>query len=138
MQKYFDFINNGLLGFLATSCDYLFGGFGNQIDTLITFTILDIVTGIIKAYHKKTMRSGIIPKGVSLKLGNFVIVIIATLVDRILGNTGTIRNIVIYSLIANEGISILENWGEIGLPLPKQLINALQKLKNLDDEKMLK
>lgn len=138
MQKYFNFINNGLLGFLATFCDYLFGGFGVPLQTLITFVALDIVTGIVKAYHTKTVASGIIPKGIRLKLGNFVVVIVASFVDRILVNTGTIRDIVIYSFIANEGISILENWGEIGLPLPKQLINALQKLKNLSDDKVLK
>ena len=52
------------------------------------------------------------------------------LLDEVVGNTGAIRNIVIYFFVANEGISILENWGAMGLPLPKKITEVLEQIKN--------
>ena len=43
--------------------------------------------------------------------------------------TGALRTLVIYFFVANEGISILENWGSIGLPLPKKIMETLEQLK---------
>ena len=54
---------------------------------------------------------------------------VSVLLDEVVGNTGAIRNLVIYFFVANEGISILENWGAMGLPLPKAVKNALEKLR---------
>jgi toxin secretion/phage lysis holin len=47
----------------------------------------------------------------------------------VVGDTGAIRNLVVYFFVANEGISILENWGAMGLPLPSKILEVLEQLK---------
>ena len=59
---------------------------------------------------------------------------IAVVVDRITGESGAIRTLIIYYFVANEGLSIIENLGEAGLPIPKILKNALKNLKKENDE----
>ena len=55
---------------------------------------------------------------------------LAVLVDRVGGNTGAIRTLVIYYFVANEGLSILENLGEAGIPIPNAIKKALKVLKD--------
>ena len=64
------------------------------------------------------------------KVGYLIVVAVAVEIDRIIGNTGAIRSLVIYFFVANEGISILENWGNMGLPLPQKIFDTLEQLKN--------
>lgn len=64
------------------------------------------------------------------KVGYLIIVAVSVLLDQIVGDTGAIRNLVIYFFVANEGISILENWGAMGLPLPKKITEVLEQIKN--------
>lgn len=59
-----------------------------------------------------------------------IIVAVSVVLDQIIGDTGAIRNLVIYFFVANEGISILENWGAIGLPLPQKMFDVLDQIKN--------
>ena len=58
---------------------------------------------------------------------------VAVILDRIMGDTGAIRTLVIYFFIANDGISILENWGGMGLPLPQKMFDVLEQLKDDND-----
>ena len=55
---------------------------------------------------------------------------LAVVIDHLSGETGVVRTMVIYFFIANDGLSILENWGAIGLPLPKKIFELLEQLKN--------
>ena len=55
---------------------------------------------------------------------------LSVVMDKIAGDTGAIRNMVIYFFVANDGISILENWGDMGLPLPQKIFDVLEQLKN--------
>jgi len=69
------------------------------------------------------------------KVGILLIVAFATQLDTLMvGETVVFRVAAITYYIANEGFSILENWGALGLPLPKQLRNALAKLKEDGDD----
>lgn len=112
---------------------YLFGGLDSLIRTLLIIIVLDYITGIIKALIKKKLNSTIGIKGIIKKLGYLLVVILVTNIDNILGdNTQALRTLVLYFFIANESISILENWALIGLPLPQKLYNSLEKLKNDD------
>ena len=56
--------------------------------------------------------------------------------DQINGNIGAIRTLIIYFFIANESLSILENWGNMGLPLPKKIFNVFKQLKSENDQKI--
>ena len=82
---------------------------------------------------KKEFASSFYMGGVK-KVGILLIVALATQLDTLMaGETVVFRAAAITYYIANEGFSILENWGALGLPLPKQLKNALAKLKEDSD-----
>lgn len=120
-------------GTLLTGVTYFLGGWDVAIQTLVLVMALDYVTGICKAVKQKKLNSKAGLWGILKKFGYLVIVALAVVVDRLAGNTGAVRTMVIYFFIANDGLSILENWGGIGLPLPRKLIELLEQLKHEND-----
>lgn len=128
-------IINFVTGTLATTLVYFLGGWDIALKILLTVIILDYITGIFKAIYNKKINSSVGLKGIIKKLGYLIIVAVAVILDKIAGNTGAIRTLVIYFFVANEGISILENWGGMGLPLPKKIFDVLEQLKNENDPK---
>lgn len=131
MEKIF----NSLVALIATFFTYLFGGWNLALKILITFMILDYVTGVIYAYVIKTLNSEIGFKGLIKKCMILTVLIVGVALDRMLGNDGTwvFRTLVCYFYIANEGISLLENISNLGVPIPNKIKNALEQL-NKDDE----
>lgn len=123
-------IINVITGAVVTIATYFLGGWDIAIQSLLVFIVVDYITGVLKAIYNKELNSAVGLKGIIKKVGYLLVVSISVLLDKIAGNTGAIRNIVIYFFVANEGLSILENWGNLGLPLPKQLTEALEQLKN--------
>lgn len=114
---------------IATAFVYLLGGFDVALYCLIVAIILDYISGLIKAYNTKELSSKVGFKGILKKVGVLLIVMLSVVIDRITGNVGAIRTLVIYYFVANEGLSIIENLGEAGLPIPKPLKDALKVLK---------
>lgn len=114
----------------ATIFIYLFGGIDVALTCLIVAIILDYVSGMIKAYIKKQLSSKIGFSGILKKIGILILVMLSVLVDRVTGNTGAIRTLVIYYFVANEGLSVLENLGESGIPIPNAIKKALKVLKD--------
>ena len=99
--------------------------------TLLVFIVIDYITGVCKAVYKKELNSSVGLKGIIKKLGYLLIVVLASAFDKVLiDGTMAIRSLVIYFFVANEAISILENWALMGLPLPKKLFNIFEKLKD--------
>ena len=127
-----------ITGTLATGLLYCLGGWDIALQLLVLNVVLDYVSGLCKAIYNKELNSGVGFKGIIKKLGYFIIVAVAVALDRITGNTGAIRTFVIYFFVANEGISILENWGAMGLPLPQQLTDLLEQLKTDNNPKTKK
>lgn len=126
---------NFITGTLATALVYFLGGWDIALQTLLIVIVLDYITGICKAIYNKKINSSVGLKGIMKKIGYLIIVAVAVILDNITGNTGAIRTLVIYFFVANEGISILENWGGMGLPLPQKLTDTLEQLKNDNDPK---
>lgn len=120
-------------GALLTGTSYLLGGFDSALLTLAIVMGLDYITGVCKAVKQKKLNSKTGALGILKKFGYLVVVALAVIIDRMAGDTGAIRTIVIYFFVANDGLSILENWGAIGLPLPKKLFEVLEQLKNDND-----
>ena len=115
---------------VATVFIFLVGEIDVALICLIIAIILDYISGIIKAFNTKQLSSKIGFKGILKKIGILVLVMLAVLVDRVGGNTGAIRTLVIYYFVANEGLSILENLGEAGIPIPNAIKKALKVLKD--------
>ena len=120
---------NTIGGILLTWISYFLGGFDTALGTLLGVMTLDYITGICKGFYNKKLNSHIGLKGILKKVGYLLIVMLSVLIDKIIGDSGAIRSLVIYFFVANEGISILENWASMGLPLPKKLIETLEQLK---------
>lgn len=131
MKNFINFIT----GTLATALVYFLGGWDIALQILLTVIVLDYITGVCKAIYNRKMNSKVGAKGIIKKLGYLIVVAVSVELDRITGNTGAIRTLVIYFFVANEGISILENWGGMGLPLPQKLTDTLEQLKNDNNPK---
>ena len=125
MEKYF----NTLVALVAT-----FFTWDLAIQVLIVFMTLDYGTGVLHAYLIGQLSSEVGFKGLVKKCMILVVLIIGVMLDRMLGNgTWVFRTLVCYFYIANEGISLLENVANIGIPIPNKIRNALEQL-NKDEE----
>lgn len=112
---------------------WLLGGVDGFLYTLIAFVIIDYITGIMLAILLKKLSSDIGFKGIFKKVLIFVMVAIGNTVDVfILKNGSAIRTAVIFFYLSNEGISILENAANIGLPIPDKLKKVLEQLNEED------
>lgn len=120
---------NGFIAILCTGGVYLLGGFDVSLMCLIIAIAIDYVSGVIKAFVKKELSSRIGLTGLLKKVGVLLVVMIAVVIDRVTGNTGMVRNLVIYYFVANEGLSVIENLGQAGVPIPQSIKKALNALK---------
>ena len=123
-----NFISN-LFSIIFTTSIYLLGGIDIALTSLIIVMIIDYVTGILSAIYNKKLNSKVGVKGILKKVFYLLIIALSVVIDRIFGETGTIRTLVIYFFVANDGISILENSAEMNIKLPKKLIDSLEQLK---------
>lgn len=120
---------------LCATGGYIFGGMDGIMSILLIFIVIDFISGFVKAWALKEFDSSKFYIGGIKKFGILFIVAVATQLDMIiLGETVILRTVAISYYIANEGFSILENWGQLGLPLPKALKEALAKLRKDDDD----
>ena len=119
---------------VCTSLAYIFGGMDKMLAILIIFISIDFVSGFIKAWVTKEFTSSKFYIGGAKKIGILIIVAVATQLDKLISiDNMALRTVTISYYIANEGFSILENWGQLGLPLPKVLKDALAKLREEND-----
>ena len=119
---------------IGTSFAYLFGGMDAMLFILIVFMAMDFISGFTKAWALKEFDSSKFYIGGVKKLGILLIVAVASLLDNIIHiDSVALRTVAISYYIANEGFSILENWGALGLPLPKAIKSALAKLRKDED-----
>lgn len=107
------------------------GGFDFILKILLILIVADYITGVLLAVSTKQLSSEVGLKGIVKKIMQLFIVGVAAVIDQLTGTQGEyVRTIVIYFLIANEGISILENASAVGAPVPEFLIKILQQIKD--------
>lgn len=120
----------------------LLGGWDMALQTLMILMALDYVTGLIVAgvfNNSNKTKTGALEskagwKGLCRKGMTLVIVLVGAQLDKMTG-TDLIRNAVIIGYAANEAISITENAGLMGLPIPNVIKKAIDILKQKADEK---
>ena len=128
------------LGVIGAGISGLFGGWDAAMATLMIFILADYVTGLIVAgvFHASpktengALESNAGIKGLLRKGGMLLVVLIAVRLDLLLGYH-FIRDGVVIAFIANEAISIVENLGLMGVPIPKPVANAIELLKKRSD-----
>lgn len=130
-----------ILGVLGSTISIAFGGWDSALTTLIIFMAIDYVTGLIVAgiFHNsnktengslesKAGWKGLCKKGVTL-----LIVLVACRLDIVLGST-FVKDAVVIAFVANETISIIENSGLMGIPIPSVITRAIDVLKSKTEE----
>lgn len=118
-----------LTGGLIAALTYFLGGWDDMLQALVMFAIIDYVTGVLAAFKEKKVSSSTGMWGAVKKLIIFALVAVAHQLDGMTGaGTTYLRNGVLVFFIGNEGVSILENAGRLGVPIPPFIISALEKL----------
>ena len=129
------------VGVIGSSIASLLGGWDMALQTLIIFMTIDYITGLMVAgiFNKSTKTKhgalesvagwkGLCRKGVAL-----LIVLIACRLDLLTG-ANLIRDAVVIAYCTNEAISIIENAGLMGVPIPTRLKKAIEALKSKEDD----
>lgn len=116
---------------LSTVVNMFFGADNNKVlYALIILVTLDYITGVWVAIKDKKLSSSIGAKGIINKVVIFIMVSLSHVVDSYLLSSGVaLERITILFYCANEAISILENAGKIGVPLPEKLLTHLNSFK---------
>lgn len=106
------------------------GGFDGFLYALVVFVAVDYVTGVMVGILNKELSSQIGFRGIFKKVVIFSLVAVAHIIDiHVIRNGSVLRTAVIFFYLSNEGISILENAVNIGLPVPEKLKSVLEQLK---------
>ena len=126
------YVISNVISVILTFLIYLLGGFDIALKSLFIVIVIDYATGILSAIYNKQINSKVGFKGILKKFSYLLIIALSVIIDNILGQSGTIRTLVIYFFVANDGISILENVAEMNIPLPPKLLETLQQLKTGD------
>ena len=129
-----------LIGVVGGFVAMAFGGWSDALITLIIFMSVDYITGLaVAGIFKKSKKSengalesragfkGLCRKGVAL-----MIVLVAVRLDIVM-QTSYIKDAVIIAFIANEAISIIENAGLMGIPIPSVIAKAIDVLRKDSD-----
>ncbi|MBR1439017.1 MAG: phage holin family protein [Synergistaceae bacterium] len=121
-----DFFTAGAVGLLG----WFFGGIDGFVKVLITFSIIDFITGFMAAYTKHELNSSVGFNGICRKISMFCLVGVAHIIDLyMLGDTAMLKTSVTLFYAVNEGISIFENVDVLGIPIPQFLKDRLFNLK---------
>jgi toxin secretion/phage lysis holin len=119
---------------IAAAITYVFGGADSWLVGLAVLVIADYISGVIAAYINNELNSRRGFAGILKKILLFCVVAVATIIDNATGASGVLRSAAIGFLMANEGISVLENSARCGVRLPQRLIRALEQLRGEDVE----
>ena len=129
-----------MLGIFGSFIAGLFGGFDASMVTLLVFMSIDYVTGLIVAAVRKSpksksggLSSSIGLKGLMKKCVVLMLVLVSARLDLTLG-TSYIRDAVCIGFMVNELLSIIENAGLLGVPMPSAIKNAVELLQNKDNK----
>lgn len=130
-----------ILGVIGSAIASAFGGWNSAMTALIIFMAIDYISGLMVAgifnNSSKSKTGGLESnagfKGLCRKGVTLAIVLVASQLDKVMGSE-FIRDACVIAFICNETISIIENAGLMGVPIPKALIKAIDILKEKSDE----
>lgn len=107
------------------------GNMDGLLYTLIAFIIIDYITGFLCAIVEHDLSSEVGARGIAKKVVILLLVGIANLIDvNVIKSGAVVRTAVIFFYLSNEGVSILENAGRLGLPIPTKLKSVLAQLRD--------
>lgn len=114
---------------------YFLGGCDGLLYALLAFVVVDYITGVMCAVSDHTLSSEVGFKGICRKVLIFLLIGIANILDmQVVGIGSVLRMAVIFFYISNEGVSLLENAGHLGLPIPEKMKDVLQQLHDRSEK----
>lgn len=124
-----------IIAAVCALASYIFGGWDGLMIALVIFIIADYISGVIAAAVEKKLSSEVGAKGIAKKIFMLLIVAVANIIDiNVVGEEHTLKTVTMIFYICNECISLLENAGRIGVPVPKKLLDVLSQLKANNDK----
>ena len=121
------------MAWICTVISFLFGDMEGLMVALIALIILDYISGVIAAAVEKRLSSEVGAKGIAKKIFMLLIVALANIVDiNVIGDGHVLKTVTVVFYICNECISLIENAGRIGVPVPKKLLDVLEQLRDRD------
>lgn len=115
---------------------WFLGGADGFLYALIAFVVIDYITGVMCAIVDHKLSSEVGFKGICKKVLIFVMVGVGNIMDTyLIGNGEVLRTAVIFFYCSNEGVSMLENAGHLGLPIPAKLKEILVQLHDRTEDK---
>ena len=128
-----DNIFKNILAGVCTVLSFLFGDMEGLMVALVALIILDYISGVIAAAVEKRLSSEVGAKGIAKKIFRLLIVALANIVDiNVIGDGHVLKTVTVVFYICNECISLIENAGRIGVPVPKKLLDVLEQLRDKD------
>lgn len=130
-----EFSFSAFIAAIGTMVSLWLGGWDAALKVLIFLMVLDYATGFLGAIKTKTVDSEIMYWGGIRKGVILAVLVVSVLLDQMLGNSEPIiRTLAIYFYVAREGVSVTENLGILGVPLPPSISKVLTQLKEKSEE----
>lgn len=124
-------IFKNILAAVCALCGLLFGDLDGLMIALAALMVMDYISGVLAAVAQKKLSSEIGAKGIAKKVFMLLIVAVANIVDiNVIGEGHVLKSVTIIFYIANECISLIENGGRLGVPVPNKLLEVLEQLKS--------
>ena len=128
-----DNIFKNIMAGICTVLSFLFGDMEGLMVAMIALIILDYISGVIAAAVEERLSSEVGAKGIAKKIFMLLIVALANIVDiNVIGDGHVLKTVTVVFYICNECISLIENAGRIGVPVPKKLLDVLEQLRDKD------
>ena len=129
------------IGMAGAAVSTIFGGWSEALTTLLICMVIDYITGLVVAgvFHNSpksetgALESNAGLKGLFRKAAMLLFVLIGHRLDVAVGTT-YIRDAVCIAVIANEVLSLVENAGLMGVPIPEVITSAIDVLKNKEEK----
>ncbi|MEH7207619.1 phage holin family protein [Priestia megaterium] len=130
MKQFLQMHSDTVFAFLMTGFTFVFGGWDKAFVAFCMFLVLDILTGMIKGASAGEFSSRRMRKGFKTKAGYLIVIIIATTLDRLMPESmPVLRTLCLWFYIFVEGTSVLENLAQMGVPIPKVIVERLAVIK---------
>ena len=108
---------------------FLFGGWTQLMTVLVIFIVIDFLSGVALAGKEGRAASRNLWFGVTRKIGTLAIVTAAHMLDTTIGEAHLIRDAAIFFYLAGELLSLIENIGRLGVPIPPVIQRAVEVLR---------
>lgn len=113
---------------------FLFGGWSEALILLLSLVGIDYLTGFLASAVEGKLSSRVGFRGIPKKIMIFVMVAVGHLVDTTIGTNHMFRDATIFFYCANELVSIIENAGRMGLPVPEILRQTIDILRGKSEK----